>query len=312
MSMNTNQARVIDPVLTGIAQGYTHAQFVGHLLFPTVTVFARGGKIIEFGRESFRNYNARRAPGATTKQIRFGYEGKPFALSQFAMDAPVPREHMEDASAVPNIDLGMQAVNLLMKSTKLTLEVEQAKIATNADSYSDNNKLSLSGASQWNNPDSDPLDDIENAKDQVRNTCGVEPNKMVIGKPVFRALKGHPKIIERFKYTTAESITIDMLAGLFDLDELAVGKAKSLESAEDDAPFEDVWGNVGCLAYVPTQITGIEEPSFGYTYTLKGHPFVEKPEWRGAEKSWVYGVTYEREPVLSGIQSGFLFQNVTG
>lgn len=32
----------------------------------------------------------------------------------------------------------------------------------------------------------------------------------------------------------------------------------------------------------------------------------------GDTRSWLYGVTYERAPVLTGISSGFLFQNVTG
>lgn len=30
-TLNLNTARVIDPVLSGIAQGYAHAQRIGHL-----------------------------------------------------------------------------------------------------------------------------------------------------------------------------------------------------------------------------------------------------------------------------------------
>jgi hypothetical protein len=135
---------------------------------------------------------------------------------------------------------------------------------------------------------------------------------MVIGKPVFKALKNHPKIVERFKYTSSESITADMLAGLFDLEELAVGKATYFDGTDEDGSFKDIWSNKATLAYVPANAEGMEEPSFGYTYTLSGHPFVEKPEWRGGKKSWIYGVSYEREPVVTGIASGFLFTSVTG
>ncbi|MFC3086888.1 hypothetical protein [Tabrizicola soli] len=56
----------------------------------------------------------------------------------------------------------------------------------------------------------------------------------------------------------------------------------------------------------------MEQPSFGYTYTLKGHPFVKPPRWEGGKRSWIYGVTYERKPVLTGIASGFLFSNIVG
>lgn len=311
-ALNTNSARVIDPVLSGIAQGYRHAQRVGHILFPAIDVMQRGGKVIEFGRESFFNYKARRAPGADAINIQFGYEGKPYNLEQYSLDVPVPREHAEEAQAVPGIDLGKRAVNVAMDTLTLTLEIEQAEIAADPASYAAGNSLALAAGDRWDIETSSPMDDIEAAKDQVRTTCGIEPNRMVISSPGFKALKHHPKITERFKYTTADSITAKMLAGLFDLEELAVGKATYVDDTAEDATFKEAWSNIAALAYVPSQDAALEQPSFGYTYTLKGHPFVEPPRWDGGKRSWVYGVTYERKPVLTGIASGFLFQTITG
>ncbi len=311
MAPNLSQVRVIDPILTGIAQGYVHTNHVGRILFPAIPVLVHGGKVIEFGREGFRDYQARRAPGADTKEIQFGYEGKDFVLEQFALNARVPREHMQDADQVPGIDLGKRATNTVLQSLSLSTEIQQAKLATDPASYADDNKLALLGSAKWSDPDSDPVGDVEYAKDQVATSCGVEPNRMVMGRPVIKALKQHPKIIERFKYTSSESITTDMLAGLFDLEQLAVGKANYVDGAADDAPFKRAWGDVACLGYVPSELGGIEQPSFGYTYVMTGHPFVEKPHWDNSKKSWVYGVTYERKPVLTGIASGFLFTAVT-
>lgn len=310
--LNTKLARVIDPVLTGIAQGYVHAQRVGSVLFPRVDVLQHGGRVIEFGRESFFDYKAKRAPGANVQRIQFGYEGKPFALDGFALDAPIPREFMQDAETVPGVDLGKRAVNTLMDSLTLSLEIEQADLAANAGNYPSGNHLALSGTGCWNRPDSDPVGAVDDAKDQVRTTCGVEPNRMVISAKAFRALKNHPRIVERFKYTSAESITAKMLAGLFDLEELAVGKTTYVDDTGADAAFKDAWGNVAVLAYTPVQDAAIEQPSFGYTYTLKGHPFVEQAAWENSIRSWVHGVSYARKPVLTGISSGFLFTNVVG
>ncbi len=311
-SLNNNSARVIDPVLSGIAQGYRHAERVGHVLFPPIPVLQRGGKVIEFGYESFYDYKAVRAPGASVKRIQFGYEGKPYVLTQYTLDAVAPREHIEEAKAVPGIDLGKRAVNTVMDSLSLSLEVEQAKIATDPANYGDNNKLALIGAARWRDPDSDPINDIEEAKDQVRTTCGVEPNRMVAAKSAFRALKNHPKIVERFKFTTAESVTAKMLAGLFDLEEFAIGRATYKDDTTDATTFKEAWSDDAVLAYVPSQNAGMEQPSYGYTYTLSGHPFVEEPRWNGDVRSWLYGVTYERQPVLTGIASGFLFKSAGG
>lgn len=308
--LNTNTARVIDPILTGIAQGYRHVQRVGHVLFPAIPVLQRGGKVIEFGRESFYDYKARRAPGTNAQMIQFGYEGKPYSLDQYTLDAPVPREYIQDAQTVPGIDLGKRAVNTVMDSLTLSLEIEQAAIASNAANYSANNKLALAGTSKWLDPASDPIGDIEAAKDQVRMSCGIEPNRMVVRNDGFKALKHHPKIVERFKYTTADSITTKMLAGLFDLEELAVGKATYADDMDAAVPFKEAWGNAAILAYTPVQDAAMEQPSYGYTYTLTGHPFVEEPRWDGGKRSWVYGVTYERAPQLTGMASAFLFTGV--
>ncbi|PND29710.1 hypothetical protein C1I89_33255, partial [Achromobacter pulmonis] len=130
MNMNTRQVRVIDPILSNVAQGYTHPERVGFTLFPRVPVKQRGGQIIEFGRDSFKRYTTRRAPGANTKRVQFGYEGKPFALVQDALEGKVPWEHMQDAAQVPGIDLGTEATNEVMEILSLALEIEQAEIAT--------------------------------------------------------------------------------------------------------------------------------------------------------------------------------------
>ncbi len=313
MNLNNRTARVIDPILSEVAQGYRHAQRIGHVIFPAIPVLQRGGKVIEFGVESFYDYKARRAPGADAMSIQFGYEGRAFSLDQYTLDAPVPREFIQDAQTVPGIDLGKRAVNTVMDSLTLSLEIEQAELASNPANYGADNKLALPSGSKWDDPASAPMADIEEAKDRVRTTCGVEPNRMAISNAGFKALKHHPTIVERFKYTTAESVTAKMLAGLFDLDEVAVGKAVYLDGTDPaDRTFREAWDNVAVLAYTPTQDASIEQPSFGYTYTYKGHPFVEPARWEGGKRSWVYGVTYERKPLLTGIASGFLFTGITG
>lgn len=302
--MNINQARVVDPVLTTHVQGYKHPDRVGAMLFPSVPVKIAAGKVIEFGRESFTLYNARRAPGAATKQIEFGYEGKPFSLVQDSLESKVPREFARDAQAVPGIDLGMRASNLVMNSLTLTLESDQARIATTAGNYDASHKVALSGTDKWTDPASDPIADIEAARQAIRTSCGAYPNTAILGPAAYSALKNNAKIVARFRNT--DVFTAQMLASLFELEQLAEGRAVV---ADDTGAFQDVWGNAAVLAYVPKKPGGFEEPSFGYTYTMEGNPFVEVPYWDGNKKSWVYGVTYERIPVLTGMDAGFLIQN---
>ena len=102
--MTNQQVRVIDPILSNVALGYKHPEHVGGVLCPSVPVMLSGGQVLEFGKESFREYNIRRAPGTGTKRIQFGYLGRPFALVQDALEGVVPFEHMRDANVMPGID----------------------------------------------------------------------------------------------------------------------------------------------------------------------------------------------------------------
>lgn len=305
--MPTNaQRRVIDPILSTVVQGYQHPEHVGMNLFPRVTVRVAGGKIIEFGRESFRLYNTARAPGAATKRMQMGYEGKPFALENHALDAVVPREHMREAEEVPGIDLATESNNDVMAVQSLILENQQAQLARDAANYAASNKVALAGTDRWNDyANSTPINDIEAGRHAVRNKVGLYPNTLLLGAPVFDSLKHHPTIIDKIKHTQTGVLTEELLANIFSIPRVVVGKAVAI--GDDDVQF-DIWGKDAVLAYVPQQITGIRQPSYGYTYTMDGHPLVEQPYWDNTHKSWIYGQSYERAPVLSGIESGFLIQ----
>lgn len=303
--ISPTDVRIVDPVLTNIAVGYQNSQFVGSELFPRVPVALRGGNVITFGREDFKQYNLRRSPGSRTKRIQFGYAGQPYATVQDSIDVPVPREFQQEAQQALSIDLGIRAARKGMNTILLGLEIEQANTARNAANYDANHKTDYS-ASKWSAAN-DPTPDVEAAREEIRNTVGVYPNVMVIGAKAFTAAKNNADIVDRFKYTSDKSITEDMLAQLWNLDKVVVGKGIYMD---DQNNTFDIWGTDAILAYVPQALTAMEVPSYGYTYTLTGSPYVEQPYWSPEEKSWVYGVTMERATALTGVTSGYLLQNL--
>ncbi len=305
MRMNPTQARVVDPILTAAATGYVNAELIGRNLFPEVIVGARGGKRIEFGKESFKLYNASRAPGAAVKRVSYGYTGKDYALTQAALEGQVPVEVLEEAQAGPGIDLGKGAVELTMDSLRLQLEDEQATLATTAANYDNDHKVTLAGADKWSVSTGTPIPDVREGKEAVRASTGMYPNVMVIGPAVFNALCEHEKIVERVKYTSDKVVTAELLARLFELDKVIVGKAVK---SNDAGELSDVWGNFAVLAYVPQTANShnMARPSFGYTYVLRGNPLVEKPYYDPSTRSWVYPTFFERAALLTGITSGYL------
>ena len=195
--MTSASGRVIDPILTSVAQGYQNNELVFPALFPVVPVDQRGGKIITFGREDFRLFSAGRSPGAATKRIQYGYSGTSFALQDYSLEGQVPFELMQEANAVPHIDLGRIAVLKTQNAIQLGNEVMAAGIATTAGSYQAANKVTLSGTSQWSDYSgtSSPSKDVQVAIDAVRAAIGKRPNTVVMGPKVWSALKQHPAII---------------------------------------------------------------------------------------------------------------------
>lgn len=310
MSLTNRGVRIIDPILSVFTQGYRNAQYIGEKLFPRVPVSVSGGQIIEFGREAFQLTNMRRTPGGATKRVQFGYLGKPFTLLEDALEVPVPREHQRDASVAIGIDLGQRAARIGMSKVLLQLEVDQAALATNAANYPAANKVVLAGASKWSASTGNPLTDVDAGREAIRSAVGIYPNVAVMSAKAFIAAKNNPNVIGRFQYNSttpvdASTITEAMMAGLFNVDQLVVGKAIV---TGDDGTSTDIWGNNVVLAYVPVSAEFQEEPSYGYTYTMNGNPLVEVPYWDENSKSTIYGVTMERAPVLSGISSGYLIQ----
>lgn len=307
--MTPANTRVIDPVLSEIARGYQNSELIGSALFPAVTVGQRGGKIIQFGKESFQLYNTARSPGSRVARIQSAYASQSYALEDHAIAEGVPLELMEEAESVPGLDLGMAAVRRANDVIALRLEKAQSDLALNAALYAASNKVTLSGTSQWSDfgTVSDPVNDVEDAKDAVRGQIGRRPNTLVMGAKVFTALKQHPKIIDRIKYTGRDVPTVDLLASLFGVARVLVGDSVFVDAA---GAMTDVWGKHVVLAY--TETAGMNDagrPSFGYTYRLRGYQMVEPARYDADTRSWIYGVHDAVAPVIAGAEAGFLISS---
>lgn len=307
--MTTQQAGVVDVVLSNFARGYSNQEFIASRIAPYADVPSRNVRQLKFGKEGFRKLNTRRAPGSPILTVQYGYAADPIALQQDALQGIVPVETAEEANRIPGINMGQMAVQMVLEQLDLGLEIDTATLLRTSASYAGTNKTALAGSSRWSDPLSDPKADVDAAKEAIRRMVGRYPNKFTMGAVVFNSLCNHPKIKEQFKYTSADSVTEAMLARYFNIDEIVVGKAVYLpDGVADNAAATDVWGNDAILAYVP-KVSNWMVPSFAYTYRLTGYPLVEAPWYDRDIKSWKYPTTMERRPYLVGADAGFLFQN---
>jgi len=307
--LNNAQARIIDPILTNVAQGFKQAGFVGFDLFPRVPVSQRGGRIVSFSKEDFMLYNTGRAPGQNTKRVQFGYLAGNYVLESHSLEGTVPIETLQEAEAVPGIDAAKMAIYKMQNIIATRLEKAQADVARTLASYNVANRTTLTSTGQWSDfgAVSDPIAVVEAGKEAVRRRTGKRPNTAVMGAAVFASLRQHPKIIDRMKYTGRDVPTVEIMAALFGLDNVLVGDAIY---ADDAGSFIDVWGKDMILAYNEVgTLPDMGLPSYGYTYQLAGYPVAEEPYFDRNPKAYIYPVTDEVAPVIAGADAGYLIQN---
>ncbi len=304
--MTNSQARLIDPVLSEVARGYQQNALVGMALFPRVPVMQRGGKVIQFSKESFKQYgNMKRAPGQSTRRVQVGYAGVPYSLEDFSLEGQLPTETEQEAMAVPGIDMAQRTMTDVQDIIANRLEIAQAALALNASNYAASNKVTLSGTNQFSDLDgSDPCGVIEAAKEAIRKNTGKRGNTVLLGAEVFSKLKVHKKIVDRIKYTGREIATEALLASLFGVDRVVVGDSIN---AADDGTFSDTWGKFVVVAYTNTApLASRGAPSYGYTYQLMDMPNAEESYYDRNHKSWIFPVNDSCSPVIAGAEAGYL------
>ena len=302
----TGQARVVDPILSAVARGYRSPKAsIASILFPLVTVGQRAGRIIAFGADDFKLVSTKRAPGANTKRVQFGYASDPYSLVDYRLEGSVPMELQEEAQAVPGIDLSSNAVQRVQNVMALEREHAASQLARGAANYAASNKETLSGTSQWSHASSDPFTDIMDAKEVIRSKTGEKPNVLTLGPKVLTAVRTHPKVLDRLSTASDRPpATLQQLQALFELQQIVEGEAVY----HDGTQFQDVWGKDAILAFTtPASMQEMGSPNYGYTYQLAGRPMVQEGYFDDNSNTWYYPVTDAYQPVFAGPTAGFLF-----
>lgn len=302
--MTPSQARIVDPLVTELALGYRNAAFIGTRLFPRVPVTARAGRIPLFNRDTWRRRNTKHAPGANIPQVQVEWSSTNFSIVDRKLHGKVPVELLEEAAAVPGIDLKAQSLILVQDTIGLDVEMAAADLARNAANYDSNHKETLATTTRWTQSTSTPIVDVQEWKAAIRRSIGVVPNVLAMGESSFYALQNHASIVDRIKFTGSpgQQVNERILAQLFEVDEVVVGRALSLDDADVTT---DVWGKDVVLAYVPKNGTFMQ-PSYGYSYGLRGYPYAGQTHFQAETDSWLVPWTDTVEPYLTGVLAGFL------
>lgn len=297
----------VDPVLTNLAVGYKNAEFIAEKIFPQVFTDKEGVQVPVFGKGSFVEYDTKRAVGAASNVITLDAPNYlPIVLEEHDLAAGV--DYREQAESLFNEQA--KATRRATKGVQLRQEIETAALLQAKSAYQSGHTKDLAATKKWSADNSDPLADIESARETVRAACGVRPGVLVVGASVLSQLKRNKALLASLSANDRKSLlTVEQLKNLLELDDIIVGQAVS--SVANGKPTKDVWGKFASLIVRPGLVSDGNdegEPAFGYTFRRRGMPVVDRYEEVGGKVEYAR-YTDIRKAAVVGSACGFLFEN---
>lgn len=304
--MLVQQDVVVDPALSNVSVKFTNDTFIADLIAPMVKVAKQTGKYYVYDKSNLRVDTTLRAGGSPANEVDFGMAPKgTFSCDDHALKGFIDDlvQDQADAALNPLID----ETEALTEKLLLDRENNLALLLQNTANLTQN--VTLSGTSQWNDyGNSDPVGDVRTARTTVHTNTFKKPNTMILGKQVFDMLIEHPQIIERIKYSQLGVVTEELLARVFQVEEILVGEAgqNTAKEGQTDA-LSYVWGKNAIIAYIAPKVT-LKMVTMCVTFTYETR-LVKR--WRDEDREGTYvrvgNDNYQQAIIASGC--GYLIKN---
>lgn len=275
----------INAPLTNVSVAYTQQTdaYIAGKIFPNVPVEKRSDIFWKYSKSDWRRTEAKkRAPG--TESVGVGWNN---TTDQYYCDVFAVHKDIDDqtrANADSNFSLDSDATKFVTGQLLLKRDLDWADtfFKTGVWATEHTGVASAPGASQflqWDLASSDPLSDETGIATDFRQLTGFDLSFMVVGADVWKALKNHPAILDRIKYTQKGVVTKDLVASFFDLPKLEVCYATQASGPQiNDAAAQDAATTYDWIVNPKSVLLGyapgspsLMTPSAGYTFSWKGY-----------------------------------------
>lgn len=254
----------IDQALTDLSIAYVQRQdvYIARSVFPVIQTEKQSDKYYIFSKNDWFRDEAQKRPDNSESA------GGGFTLSTDSFFSDVWAFHKDIGfqtrrNADKQIQLERAAVEFVTQRLLLRQEIQWVTDWFTTGVWA----TDATPASLWDDyVNSDPIEDIETAKEAILASTGFLPNTLVLGYQVFRKLKRHPDFRDQIKYTSAENVNAALLARILEVDRVLVAKAIKATNVENEtAAYSFTHGKHALLCYVNPS-PGEMQPSAGYTF----------------------------------------------
>jgi hypothetical protein len=277
---NPTQADLhINAPLTNVSVAYMMKSdmFMSTKVFPRVPVQKQSDLYWKYSKSDWRRTDVqKRAPGTESAGIGWKVDTGQYFAHVYAVHKDVDDQVRSNADSYWQLDKDstLFVTNQLM--LKRDIDWNAAFFTTGIWG------TEQTGASQfdpWDDVASDPIVQFANLQTDFIKNAGMKANVLVLGASAITALKNHPDIIDRIKYTQRGVVSEDLLASLLDVERILVSYASKTDVLEqDDARTQDAAATYGfisdpnsaLLCYSPNA-PSLMTPAAGYTFTWNGY-----------------------------------------
>lgn len=253
-----------NPVLSLTAQKFMQAAeaFVARRLFPLFPTGLQAAQYYQFDRSNMLSVptGIERAPSSAYKRQVMKISGDSYFCRNYGIEEPI--DDGERAKYASALDADAAAVRRGVNTILVNHELRVRDVV-----YAGSSGIPTSTpTTKWDQANSTPIQDVDAMRESIHNNCGLEGNLLLFTRPVFNVLKEHPQLLARQTYTTAGSVSLDMMARLFNVSEILVAGGLTNAAAEGltESPAA-IWGPNVILAHVE-RATDLDAPNFGRTF----------------------------------------------
>jgi len=263
--------------LTNIATAYyqDNDNFIADKVFPMVPVQHQTDLYFRWSRaDLLRDDAQQRSEGSESVGTGVGLTTDSYIAKVWALHQDIGPQTRANADAA--IDIDVASTRMLMQKMMIRRDRFFATNFMAASIWGTDVTGAAGGVpgtattAFWDDDsNSDPFTDILTGQTTILTNTGFLPNTLVLSWNAYQALRKHPLIVDRIKYTTPTftgTINEALLAQAFDVDRVIVSKA-AFNSAAQGLAFSGslVMSKTALLAYVAPQ-PGLLVPTAGYTF----------------------------------------------
>lgn len=248
--------------------------FIGYKVLPVMEVQRSAGT---FGRiplaQLLKNANVARHSRSGYPRGDWEFEQETFATKEYGFEEPV--DNRDSALYADFFDAEMVSAEIARDTVLREAEKRVAAMIFNTSTWTGATlTTAIAAGKEWSNAaNATPLDDVEAAIIKVYTLTGMWPNSLILARTTFRNLRNCDQVIDRIASsgagspTKASDITTQMLAQVFDLDNILVAGSSRNSANEGQAAVPvQIWNDDLAMVARLATTNNIKEPCVGRAF----------------------------------------------